>query len=76
MTEFKEITEEDWLILGMIHAFRSLSIVKEQDGDINEVDFEHLIEIQKRNLSDPNLAEIYHKFVVNVREKGSLEDWK
>ena len=48
MNEFKDITEEDWLILGMIHAFRSLSIVKEQDGDINEVDFEHLIEIQKR----------------------------
>tara|TARA_Y100000748_G_scaffold284302_1_gene265983 strand:- start:466 stop:678 length:213 start_codon:yes stop_codon:yes gene_type:complete len=68
--------DEDWLLLGMIHAFRSLSIVREQDGDINNVDFEHLIEIQKRNLSDPNLADAYHKFVVNVREKGSLEEMR
>ena len=67
---------EDWLLLGMIDAFRSLSIVREQDGDINNVDFEHLIEIQKRNLSDPNLADAYHKFVVNVREKGSLEEMR
>ena len=68
--------DEDWLLLCMIHAFRSLSIVREQDGDINNVDFEHLIEIQKRNLSDPNLADAYHKFVVNVREKGSLEEMR
>ena len=70
------MTEEDWLILGMIHAFRSLSIVRKQGRSINNVDFEYLIEIQKRNLSDPNLAEIYHKFVVNVREKGSLEEMR
>ena len=68
--------DEDWLILGMIHAFRSLSIVREQEGSINDVDFGKIIEIQKRNLSDPNLAEIYHKFVVNVREKGSLEEMR
>jgi len=70
------MTEEDWLILGMIHAFRSLSIVREQDGDINDVDFEHLIEIQKRNLSDPDLAVIYHKFVINMEENSSREEMR
>ena len=68
--------EEDWLILGMIHAFRSLSIVRKQGRSINNVDFEYLIEIQKRNLSDPNLADAYHKFVVNVQENSSLEEMR
>ena len=70
------MTEEDWLILGMIHAFRSLSIVREQDGDINDVDFEHLIEIQKRNLSDPHLADSYQKFISKVAENDSLEEMR
>jgi len=68
--------DEDWLLLGIIHAFRSISIVRKQDGDINDVDFEYLIEIQKRNLSDPNLADAYHKFVVNVQENSSLEEMR
>ena len=68
--------DEDWVLLGMIHAFRSLSIVRKQGRSINNVDFEYLIEIQKRNLSDPNLAEIYHKFVVNVQENSSLEEMR
>jgi len=70
------MTEEDWLILGMIHAFRSLSIVREQEGSINDVDFVHLIEIQKRNLSDPDLADIYHKFVINMEENSSREEMR
>ena len=70
------MTEEDWLILGMIHAFRSLSIVREQEGSINDVDFVCLIEIQKRNLSDPDLADIYHKFIVNMEENSSWEEMR
>tara|TARA_Y100000817_G_C16726054_1_gene485788 strand:- start:557 stop:769 length:213 start_codon:yes stop_codon:yes gene_type:complete len=70
------MTDEDWLILGMIHAFRSLSIVREQEGSINDVDFEYLIEIQKRNLSDPYLADSYHKFVINVKENSWKEEMK
>tara|TARA_Y100000996_G_C22228285_1_gene522553 strand:- start:300 stop:512 length:213 start_codon:yes stop_codon:yes gene_type:complete len=70
------MTEEDWLILGMIHAFRSLSIVREQEGSINDVDFGKIIEIQKRNLSDPDLADIYHKFVINMEENSSREEMR
>ena len=70
------MTEEDWLILGMIHAFRSLSIVREQEGSINDVDFGKIIEIEKRNLSDPDLADIYHKFVINMEENSSREEMR
>ena len=68
--------DEDWLLLGMIHAFRSLSIVRKQGRSINNVDFEYLIEIQKRNLSDPHLADSYQKFIVNMQENSSLEEMR
>ena len=72
-----KITEEDWLILGMIHAFRSLKAVKEEVGSVDEVSFDYLIEIQKRNLSDPIIAEEYHEFLEYIgKENTSLEELK
>ena len=66
------ISEEDWLILGMIHAFRSLSVVKDEQGSINDVDFEYLIEIQRRNLSDPSLLEKYQQFIKTVGNSKTI----
>ncbi len=67
------ISEEDWLILGMIHACRSLSVVKDEQGSINDVDFEYLIEIQRRNLSDPSLLEKYQQFIKNVGQNSEFD---
>ena len=67
------ISEEDWLILGMIHAFRSLSVVKDEQGSINDIDFEYLIEIQRRNLSDPSLLEKYQQFIKNVGQNSEFD---
>jgi hypothetical protein len=65
-------SSEDWMIMGMIHAFKILDEVRKTDNDLNDVDFEFLVEVQKRNLSNPKLGDDYNKIFV----KSTLEDLK
>ncbi len=53
-------TSEDLVILGMVHAFRAMHEVKHSktNNDLNNVNFEFLIEVQKRNLSNPQLIDL------------------
>ena len=53
-------TSEDLVILGMVHAFRAMHEVKNSktNNDLNNVNFEFLIEVQKRNLSNPQLIDL------------------
>tara|TARA_B100000530_G_C15474747_1_gene295996 strand:+ start:206 stop:433 length:228 start_codon:yes stop_codon:yes gene_type:complete len=60
MSNAHDATSEDLVILGMVHAFRAMHEVKHSktNNDLNNVNFEFLIEVQKRNLSNPQLIDL------------------
>ncbi len=51
----KEIDETYWMIMGMIHAYKIIQKTKDDldEGDLNDVDYQYLIEMQKRNIEHP-----------------------
>ena len=50
-------SKNDIFILGCIHTLLSLQSVKEEDGDMNDIQWEILIENQRRNLENPEIEE-------------------
>ena len=60
MNKTSTATPEDWMILGMVRAFRAMNKVKNSktENNLNDVNFEFLIEVQKRNLSNPQLIDL------------------
>ena len=65
----KEIDETDWMIMGMIHAYKIIQKTKDEfsgDSSLNDIDFQYLVEMQKRNVENPeHLSEEYpYKFLV------------
>ena len=44
-------------MLGCIHTLLSLQAVKEENEDMNDVQWEILIEYQRRNLDNPEIEE-------------------
>lgn len=52
----KEISETDWMIMGMIHTYKILDkTMKDKHGqhDMNDVDYVYLTEMQRRNIQNP-----------------------
>ena len=51
-----EISETDWMIMGMIHAYKIIEKTKESDEDysLNDVNFPYLIEMQRRDIENPD----------------------
>ena len=45
----------DYFTWGMIHSFTILAEIKAKGENLNDADFEELIEVQRRNLSDPGM---------------------
>jgi len=63
------INENDIFTLGVIHSLKSIiKAIKDTDGTANEIDFQQVLEIQRRNLSDPELEE----HIVDVSEQEEL----
>ena len=60
MNKTSTATPEDWMILGMVRAFRAMNNAKNSktENNLNDVNFEVLIEVQKRNLSNPKLIDL------------------
>ena len=60
MNKTSTATPEDWIILGMVRAFRAMNNAKNSktENNLNDVNFEFLIEVQKRNLSNPKLIDL------------------
>ena len=54
MSETVSFSKNDVFILGVIHALRSLESVKEEGEDMNDVQFDILLEEQRRNLENPS----------------------
>ena len=52
------ITENDIFTLGSIHCLKSImKSIKDTGETANDIDFEHVLDMQRRNLSDPDLEE-------------------
>ena len=64
------IKENDIFTLGVIHSLKSIiKAIKDTDGTANEIDFQEVLETQRRNLSDPDLEE----HIVDVNELEELK---
>ena len=52
------IKENDIFTLGVIHSLKSIiKAIKDTGDGADEIDFQHILEIQRRNLSNPELEE-------------------
>ena len=61
-----EVVTTDWMVMGMIHAYKILQKVSEnfevgnEEDSLNEVDFQYLAELQRRDIENPSsLSEEY-----------------
>ena len=64
------VIEADIFLLGTIHCLKSIMKSINDTGETaNEIDFEEVLEQQRRNLSDPSLEEM-------IRDVKDLEDWR
>ncbi len=64
------INENDIFTLGVIHSLKSIiKAIKDTGEGADEIDFEHVLETQRRNLSDPDLEE----HIVDVNELEELK---
>ena len=66
------VREQDIFLLGTIHCLKSIlkSLEESNDEKANDIDFKEVLEMQRRNLSDPDLEEEY------IVDAIYLEDWK
>ena len=63
------IKENDIFTLGVIHSLKSIiKAIKDTDESADEIDFQHVLETQRRNLSDQDLEE----HIVDVSELEEL----
>lgn len=58
----------DWVTMGVIHAFKVMKAVQTDAdvGHIDEIDFDYLIDIQRRNLENPSLFDDYDEMFIKV----------
>ena len=55
-----EVVTTDWMVMGMIHAYKILQKVSEnfevgnEEDSLNEVDFQYLVELQRRDIENPS----------------------
>jgi len=62
------VKEQDIFLLGTIHCLKSIMKAMEDTGeDVVDIDFEHVLDMQRRNLTDPDLEEY-------IKDCSDLED--
>ena len=55
-----EVATTDWMVMGMIHAYKIIQKVSEnfevgnEEDSLNEVDFQYLVELQRRDIENPS----------------------
>ena len=57
MSETVSFSKNDIFILGAMHTLQALESVKEEGDDMNDIQFEILLENQRRNLENPSIEE-------------------
>jgi len=75
----KEISETDWMIMGMIHTYKVLDkTMKDKYGkhDMNDVDYVYLTEMQRRNIQNPTALSDEFPYVfleINTSENDNVQ---
>ena len=72
----EKVTQTDWMIMGMIHAYKILGKTKDEQKDnanLNDVDYLYLTEMQKRNIENPSLLSAEFPYVF-LEENSSAHD--
>ena len=72
----KKIAQTDWMIMGMIHVYKILDKTRQQDpdADLNDVDYDYLVDLQKRNIENPDSLSCAFPFVFEKVENASPRD--
>ena len=63
-------SRNDIFILGSIHTLLALQSVKDEGGDMNDIQWEILIENQRRNLENPEIEEC----LKHAKEEGVISE--
>ena len=62
------VNQQDVFVLGAIHCLKSiLKALEDTDETANDIDFQEVLNAQRRNLTDPNLEEY-------IKDCSDLED--
>ncbi len=62
------VSQQDVFLLGIIHCLKSIiKSIKNTEGTANDIDFDHVLEMERRNLSNPDLEEL-------IKDISDLED--
>ena len=75
----KEISETDWMIMGMIHTYKILDKTmkdKSAEHDMNDVDYVYLTEMQRRNIQNPTALSDEFPYVfleINTSENDNVQ---
>ena len=68
-----EVDDTDWMIMGMIHAYKCLEKAKSdnEESDMNDVDYLYLAELQRRNIEKPSLISVQFPHMFQERNSSA-----
>ena len=65
-------SKNDIFILGCLHTLRSLQSVKDEGDDMNDIQWEILMENQRRNLENPDIEMLLDQAEFNKKTEEDL----
>ena len=65
-------SKNDIFILGCLHTLRSLQSVKDEGDDMNDIQWEVLLENQRRNLENPDIEMLLDQAEFNKKTEEDL----
>ena len=72
MSETISFSKNDIFILGCLHTLRSLQSVKDEGDDMNDIQWEVLLETQRRNLENPDIEMLLDQAEFNKKTEEDL----
>ena len=72
MSETISFSKNDIFILGCLHTLRSLQSVKDEGGDMNDIQWEVLLENLRRNLENPDIERLLEQSEINKKTEDEL----
>ena len=61
----------DVLLAGIIKTLKIMKDVKEEGDNLNDIDFQEVIELRKRDMMDPSMLECIVKLTDRSEEKNN-----
>ena len=65
-------SKNDIFILGCLHTLRSLQSVKDEGDDMNDIQWDVLLENQRRNLENPDIEMLLDQAEFNKKTEEDL----